>query len=71
MIKYHILSLLALAVVAITAIEAAAEFYTSEHNLAGSWYSNIKAWIMVLVCLASVVLYFRARTYRKRETLKN
>lgn len=70
MIKYHILSLLALAVCAITAIEAAAQFYGASLKAGGRWYSSGTGWLMVVVCLGAVYLYFRARKFRRNETLK-
>jgi hypothetical protein len=71
MIKYHILSLLALAVIALAGIEAAAEFYEAELKQAGSWYTNGKAWIMVAVVLGATFLYFRSRAFRKKEVMKS
>lgn len=64
MIKYHILSLIALAVLALSGIEAAALFY--ETTLRGElWYGSGKGWLMVLVSALAVYLYFRARKLRK------
>lgn len=65
MIKYHIMSLLALAVAAFAAIEAAAQFYEAAVNKV-PWYSNTRGWLMVLVTMAAVYLYFRARKFRKQ-----
>lgn len=70
MVKYHILSLLALAVVAFSGIEAAAVFYEKELG-GGNWYTSGRAWVMVGICLFGVYLYFRARSFRKKATLDN
>ena len=60
MIKYHIISLLCLAIAAITAIEALARF------MEPSGMANPLGWMMVAVSLASVLLYFRTRKLRKK-----
>lgn len=68
MVKYHVLSLLALAVVAFTGIEAAAVFWEQEIKKL-PWYTSGRAWLMVVLCMGAVALYFRARSFRKKATM--
>jgi hypothetical protein len=70
MIKYHIIGLICLAIAAMAGIEAAALFYETSLAPKGIWYTNVKGWFMVGLCIAAVLVYFRARKFRKIETWK-
>lgn len=61
MIKYHVIALLCVCAAAISGIEATVQFTTTKEG-----YSNPLGWLMVLVCLASALLYFRVRKLRKK-----
>lgn len=69
MIKYHILSLLALALAALTAIESAANFFEESLKKNGNWYASVSGWVMLLVSAGAVALYIRTRALRKREVM--
>lgn len=70
MIKYHIIGLICLAVAAIAGIEALAQFYETSLKPQGLWYTNIKGWFMVGLFVAALLVYLRARKFRKAETWK-
>jgi TRAP-type C4-dicarboxylate transport system permease small subunit len=70
MIKYHVIGLLCLAVVAIAGIEAAAQFYETSLNPKTPWYSSGKGWLMAALTIGAAVVYFRARKFRKKDVMK-
>ena len=61
------MSLLCLAVAAITAIEALTRFYgtPAEPNTQG--WANPLGWLMLALCAASIFMYFRVRRIRKQK----
>jgi hypothetical protein len=71
MIQYHVMSLLFLAIAAITAIEALARFYgtPAEPNTQG--WANPLGWLMVALCGICIFMYFRVRKIRKRKLYGN
>ena len=70
MIRYHVMSLLSLAVAAIAAIEALAGFTVDAQRQKIVWWSNTPAWVMTGLFLACIVMYFRLRSRRKRQLME-
>lgn len=67
MIQYHVMSLLCLAVAAITAIEALARFLGTPSAPNTQGWANPLGWLMVLAFAGSIWLYFRVRKIRKTK----
>lgn len=69
MIRYHVMSLLCLAVAAVAAIEALAGFTVDADRQKIVWYTNAPAWIMTGLFLGCIVMYVRLRRKRKTELM--
>ncbi len=67
MIQYHVMSLLFLAVCAITAIESAARFWQAHLTTGKSGFQDAVGWIMLVLSLASLFFYIRTRKLRKKS----
>ena len=69
MIRYHVMSLLCLAVAAVAAIEALAGFTVDAARQKIVWYTNVPAWVMVGLFVGCIVMYYRLRRKRKEQVI--
>ncbi len=69
MIRYHVMSLLCLAVAAVAAIEALAGFTVDAARQKIVWYTNVPAWVMAGLFLGCIVMYYRLRRKRKEQVI--
>jgi hypothetical protein len=61
------MSLLFLAICAVTAIEAAARFWQAHLTTGKSGFQDAGGWLMLILSLACLVFYFRTRKLRKKS----
>ena len=69
MIRYHVMSLLCLAVAAVAAIEALAGFTVDAARQKMTWYTNVPAWVMAGLFVGCIVMYYRLRRKRKEDVM--
>ncbi|MEY4002364.1 MAG: hypothetical protein RIT07_406 [Bacteroidota bacterium] len=69
MIRYHVMSLLCLAVAAVAAIEALAGFTVDADRLKIVWYTNTPAWVMTGLFVGCILMYYRLRRKRKEDVV--
>lgn len=69
MIRYHVMSLLCLAVAAVAAIEALAGFTVDAARLKIVWYTNTPAWVMTGLFVGCILMYYRLRRKRKEDVI--
>jgi TRAP-type C4-dicarboxylate transport system permease small subunit len=67
MIQYHVMSLLFLAICAITAIEAIARFWENSIRTKTNGLGDPMGWLMVALCFGSLLFYLRTRRQRKKS----